>query len=180
MMIPSRISRFDVDREIGRGAPGIVYLAFDSKSGEPVAIKELVISHTVNGQDRTNLIERFKREAKTISRISDPGIPKILEVGELGDIHYMVLEFCPGQTLRSVLDQRKQFSEPEALKITEQILRTLQSAHAHGVFHRDIKPDNIMLSPSGSIKLMDFGIAKVLGDATLTGTGAIFGTPAYM
>ena len=173
--------RYEIERELGRGASGIVYLATDPVLRRKVAIKVLVIPHTVQGEARAQAAERFTREARAVAAIQHPSIPQIYEVGEIGGRHFIAMEYCEGQTLRDTLAIRGVMPAAEAMDIVRQVLSALHAAHQRGIVHRDVKPENVMLSPGKApLKLMDFGIARSSADATLTQTGSILGTPSYM
>lgn len=175
-----RLGKYEIVKELGRGATGVVFLAHDPAANRQVAIKVLQIAHSVAPADRPKLLERFEREARAASRIVHPAVPIMYDIGEAEGRHFIVMEYCAGRTLHEVLAMEGPRPVAEALRIAEQLLDALRCAHAAGVLHRDVKPDNVMLMPDGSVKLMDFGVARTQMDPALTRVGELFGTPAYM
>ena len=172
---------FDLDREIGRGGMGIVYRAVDRRLKRPVAVKVLPPELSF----RSDIRSRFLQEAETAAQLSHPDIVPIYTVDERDGLVYFVMAYVDGQTLAQYL---KSTGGPlpvrEARRILREIGTALSYAHAHGVIHRDIKPDNILLSKDGGRAMVtDFGIARAVtatGDSRLTATGVAIGTPAYM
>ncbi len=160
----------------------MVYLAHDTKLERSVAIKSLPDEVMSNSKVRT----RFAREARVLASLNHPNIATIYEeLQEAGGVSYLVLEYVPGQTLAERIAGAR-FKPQEALSIAQQIAEAVAAAHEHGIIHRDLKPANIKITPEGRIKVLDFGLAKVLGgeavdqQSTVTVPGRIMGTPAYM
>lgn len=185
MHIPQQIGKYQVRRELGRGAMGIVHQAFDPAIEREVAIKVLNTGPMV-GTSADELRSRFRREAQAAGRLSHAHIVAIYDYGD-GFVHddgkpgspYIVMEMVRGQTLKDVLDRGVRPPLPDTVRWMGQLLAALHHAHERGVVHRDIKPANVMLLDSGELKVADFGIARV--DASdLTGTGAMLGTVSYM
>ncbi|MHC4500809.1 MAG: serine/threonine-protein kinase, partial [Planctomycetota bacterium] len=177
-----QIGPFRIERELGRGAVGVVYLAHDTKLDRSVAIKSLPAEVMANPKARS----RFSREARVLASLNHPNIATIYEqLEEAEGVGYLVLEYVPGQTLAEQIAQ-KSFELEEALAIAMQIAEAVAAAHEHGVVHRDLKPGNIKITPDGKVKVLDFGLAKVVGSETLsqqttiTQPGRVIGTPAYM
>jgi serine/threonine protein kinase/WD40 repeat protein len=177
-----QIGHFRIERELGRGAAGIVYLAHDTKLNRSVAIKSLPAELIENPKVRT----RFAREARVLASLNHPNIATIHEVLEEAEgVGYLVLEYVPGQTLAERIAKSK-LKLPEALTIASQIAEAVSAAHEHGVIHRDLKPGNIKITPEGKVKVLDFGLAKAVGGeaaeqhSTITEPGRVIGTPAYM
>lgn len=182
------LDRFVVRRELGRGGMGVVYAAEDQRLGREVALKVLPV-----GDDEERR-RRFLREARAAAALSHPGIATIYDVGEDAGRVFIAMELVRGETLRARLAARPQGDRAlpvaEAVSFATEIARALAQAHAHGVVHRDLKPENVMIEadPGGSIKLLDFGLAKRTaagGAASSAGTasteiGRILGTPGYM
>jgi len=168
--------RYTIEKEIARGASARIFLARD-RDGVKVALKVLHPELSVS-----IAAERFLREISVLAGIQHPRISRLLDYGEREWLVYYVMEFVTGPTLREYLDQVGRAPVKETVAGTCQVLEALQFAHEHGVVHRDVKPENIKLSPSGAV-LMDFGIAKAVADSgssRLTRSGFTVGTSAYM
>ena len=171
-----QIREYKITHKIGEGGMGEVYLALDENLGRKVAIKMLAPELLRNAE----LIERFKQEAKLQASLIHPKIVSLFTFFKENDSIYMVLEYAPGRTLRDIIDEQGPLDEARALNIFKQILDGVGFAHQQGIIHRDLKPSNIMLDHNDNVKIMDFGIAKVLGDRNLTRTGTKLGTIYYM
>jgi serine/threonine protein kinase len=167
-------NRYRILREIGAGGMAKVYLAEDIKGNELVALKLL---YPQFGED-ISFIQRFNREAKLASTLTDPHIVRVLDYGADRDLHYLVMEYVEGQDLHDVLQEQEYFEWRYALEMIDQLATALEHAHAHGVVHRDIKPQNMMLDDSGLLKVLDFGIARIPTLPSLTQSGFI-GSPYY-
>ena len=175
-MIGRRIAQYEIRTSIGAGGMGVVYKAWDTTLDRFVALKFLPPAAAADAGIR----ERFVREAKAASAVEHPNVCTIHEIGETDDGQlFICMAFCEGRSLKTML-KGGPIGEDEALDITAQILGGLQRAHAAGVVHRDLKPGNVMVAPDGSIKLVDFGLAKLLHEEGLTQTGTSMGTIAYM
>ncbi|NIS81831.1 MAG: protein kinase [Anaerolineales bacterium] len=177
-----QIGQFRIERELGRGAVGVVYLAHDTKLDRPVAIKSLPAE--VMGDPKTR--SRFSREARVLASLNHPNIATIHdELEEAEGVVHLVLEYVPGQTLAERI-AKKPLKLEEALTIALQIAEAVAAAHEHDVIHRDLKPGNIKITPDGKVKVLDFGLAKAVGgealdqQSTVTEPGRVIGTPAYM
>jgi serine/threonine-protein kinase len=176
-----RLGRYSLVREIGRGFSSVVYEAFDLVRQRTVALKVLTFFQNLDPSRKQDLSERFAREARAISALSHPGIVAIYEVGSAHDgREFIAMEYLSGASLRDRLQRETRLQTAEAVEIALQVADALQFAHEHGIIHRDVKPDNVFLLPDGRVKLMDFGVAHVLSDKTLTQTGIVVGSPAYM
>jgi len=170
---------YELDREIGRGGMGIVYRARDARLKRPVAIKLLPPELAFRSEIRS----RFLREAETAAQLSHPNIVPIYSVDEKDGLVYFVMAFIDGDNLAKRIHDTGAISPVESRRILRDVADALAYAHAHGVVHRDIKPDNILLdSQNGRPMVTDFGIARAIsdGDARLTATGIAIGTPAFM
>jgi eukaryotic-like serine/threonine-protein kinase len=169
-------ARYTVDREIGRGGAARVFSATDP-SGRPVALKVL---HPQLAASVT--ADRFLREIQFVRRLDHPNIARLLDSGEGDWIVYYVMDYVPGPSLRVHLDRVRKASISDTLHIAHDLLSALSCAHAQLIVHRDVKPENVVLSPSGAV-LVDFGIAKAVADAgsdRLTRSGFAVGTSSYM
>ncbi len=173
----SRImNRYEVIGLLGSGAIGQVYAARDQALGRPVAIKALRSEYRT---DRT-FLERFHAEAASLARLSHPNIATLYDLQSDGQRLYMIMELVQGHTLEAVLAKMRRLNARDMLAVTTQIIAGLGYAHRMGVIHRDIKPSNLMLTGNGTLKIMDFGIARVRGSQRLTRSGNIVGTLAYV
>jgi hypothetical protein len=172
-MLGQRIGQYRVVERLGAGGMGSVYRAVDETLGRDVALK--VIDTSMEGSRA-----RLRAEAAAMARLSHPGIATVHELIEEDDRLVLVMELVRGQTLQQILEQVGVFSPRRAAELCMQALAALQHAHASGVVHRDLKPGNLMLGESGTIAIMDFGIARLEGTLNLTNAGAMLGTPAYM
>jgi len=167
---------YEVEREIGKGGNARIYLARDPQ-GHPVALKilhpELLVSVAA---------ERFLREIKLASRLDHPHIAKLLDSGERDWVVYYVMTYIDGQTLRELMTQGRRMSIPDTLRLASDLLDALDHAHTRGIIHRDVKPENVVMSPLGAV-LLDFGIARAVwasGSDRLTRSGIAVGTSTYM
>jgi tRNA A-37 threonylcarbamoyl transferase component Bud32 len=177
--LPRHIGRYLVSRELGRGAMGIVYEAVDPLIGRKVAVKVIRLQSLADGTEAAYLRERLFREARTAGGLFHPGIAVILDVGQDGDIAYIAMEYVDGPSLLQMASHRS-IGHGEILNFLQQAAAALDYAHAHGVVHRDIKPANIMLEKGVTVKVADFGIAKISSSPQYTQTGMAMGTPRYM
>jgi hypothetical protein len=186
---PSNLGPYPVERELGRGGMGVVYLGRDPRLNRPVAIKVLPDAMALNQES----LARFDREAKLLASLNHPNIATIYGIEESGGQRLLVLEYIPGDTLAGHI-ARGPLSIDEALDICRQVALAIEAAHEGGVIHRDLKPGNIKITPDGQVKVLDFGLAKgsaPVSDAELahsptmtfaaaTGMGVILGTAGYM
>jgi predicted ATPase len=171
---------YRIEAELGAGGMGRVYLARDTRLGRGVALK--LLAEGLLGNEA--MARRFEREARAASSLNHPNIVTIYGVGEAEGLPYIAAEYVEGETLRRRL-ARGRLQPREALDVARQVARALEAAHAAGVVHRDVKPENLMLRPDGMVKVLDFGIAKLLRSqakevTALTAPGRVIGTAAYM
>lgn len=172
-----RIGRYVVLRRLGEGASGEVFLGYDESLKRYVGIK--VLSSHLCG-DKGN-VERFLHEARAVAAINHPNVIAIHELAEWGGRPYFAMEYVEGGTLDALLEAKGRLSPREALEILRQMALGLQAALAAHLIHRDVKPSNVLVKPNGEVKVMDFGLAKVMGmGASQTFAGAIMGTPHYI
>jgi serine/threonine-protein kinase len=170
--------RYEILRELGRGAMGTVYLGRDPKINREVAIKTLEYDQ-VAGDELADVKARFFREAEAAGKLSHPNIVGIYDAGEEHDMAYIAMELLDGEDLTGCCKPETLLPQGRAIDIVADVTAALDYAHQQGVIHRDIKPANIMMLKDGRIKVTDFGIARVV-DASQTRTGIILGTPSYM
>jgi serine/threonine protein kinase len=174
-MVGQNIGKYRVQDRVGRGGMGTVYRAIDETLHREVAIK--VLNAELNDPE---VAKRFRAEAITVARLSHPGIATIYELFQHEGQWLMVMEFVRGETLEHLVERMGALSPQRAAELCMQALAALAHAHSMGVVHRDLKPANMMVTETGAIKIMDFGIARVAGTEHLTNAGFMMGTPAYM
>ncbi|MCU1291976.1 MAG: hypothetical protein JWP08_826 [Bryobacterales bacterium] len=174
--MPARFGKYVVESEIGRGGFGCVYAAFDADMNRRVAIKEL------NSESDPDLLSRFHAEAGTTASLTHKNIITVYDYAQQNGRPYLVMELLKGKTLLEIISSGNTLPLLEKLEIMYQVAEGLMYAHARGVIHRDIKPGNIMVLPDGDVKIMDFGIARLLGNtgARKTREGDLIGTVLYM
>ena len=178
----SRLGRFEILSELGKGAMGVVYLAKDPSIGRLVAIKTIRASGgDEDDSESREFRERFMREAQTAGILSHPNIVTIYDVGEDKEtgVSFIAMEYIEGKTIKALLVEMTKFAPDQISDIIGQVAEALDYAHRKGIIHRDIKPANIMITTDGKVKITDFGIAKV-ASSNLTTTGQFLGTPNYM
>ncbi len=168
------IGRYLLAERVGEGGGGRVFRAIDSELLRTVALKVLVVPPDAPRAAR----ERFRREAEALARLDHPGIARVHDVGADGDAHYIAMEFVEGVTLARWLEQGP--STEDRLALLEDVARAIHHAHTRGVLHRDLKPSNVLVRPEGRPVVVDFGLARLDGEATLTRAGAVLGTPGHM
>jgi serine/threonine-protein kinase len=173
------LGRYQVEKELGKGAMGIVYLGKDPKIGRVVAIKTMALSQEFEGGELDDARERFFREAETAGRLQHQNIVTIFDAGEEHDLAYIAMEFLKGKDLEGV-SKTNLLPPAKVLSIVARVAEALAYAHQQGVVHRDIKPANIMCDfDTDTVKVTDFGIARIT-DSSKTKTGVILGTPSFM
>ncbi|MDB5945853.1 MAG: hypothetical protein JWQ33_879 [Ramlibacter sp.] len=174
------LGRYQVEKELGKGAMGVVYLGKDPKIGRVVAIKTMALSQEFEGEELTDARERFFREAETAGRLQHQNIVTIFDAGEEHDLAYIAMEFLKGKDLVDFCKDGHLFPVPKVLSIVARVAEALAYAHRQNVVHRDIKPANIMYEVgSDTVKVTDFGIARIT-DSSKTKTGLVLGTPSFM
>ncbi len=174
--------RYRLQRLIATGGMGQVWEGLDTRLGRQVAIKVLKAEFSEDSE----FVERFRAEARTVAMLNHPGIASVYDYGETemdageGRTAYLVMELVNGEPLNSVIKRTGRLSLRHALDMLEQTGRALQVAHTAGLVHRDVKPGNILITPTGQVKLTDFGIAKAVDAAPVTQTGMVMGTAQYI
>lgn len=188
------IAHYQIRSVLGEGGMGKVYLAHDTKLDRKVALKILPLELAANQES----MRRFTQEAKTAAALHHPNIAQIFEIGEHNNTRYIAMEFVAGDTLRTLLSRRK-IELKRGLEWSAQVAGGLSAAHTQGIIHRDIKPENLVVTPAGQVKILDFGLAKLMdkqngaggaselttrymhsGNQTNTVPGVIVGTVSYM
>ena len=179
-MVNQQIQEFKILSLLGEGGMAKVYLAHDTKFDTNVAVKLLNVEYAHN----ENIRKRFLAEAKSMFRMSHPNIIKVTDLIDEQDTVAFVMEFVEGETLKDFIDRKRKLTDDEIVSVFSQMLDAVSYVHSRKLVHRDIKPSNFMVTPSGSVKLMDFGIAKNTDETSMeytqTGTGMQMGTPMYM
>ena len=174
-----RIGRYDVSAELGRGATSIVYKAVDPADGRVVALKTFQRDGAEADADAEALLRLFRNEVRVFRRLRHPGIVAVDEFGEDGLHSWIAMEYVPGANLEEVLMRTPLLGQARALAIMDELLDALGFMHREGIWHRDVKPANILVTPAGRVKLADFGVARLRG-LGLTQVSAVVGTPAFM
>ena len=172
--------RYLLRGELGRGGMGVVWRGEDRVIGRPVAVKEMRLAENVGAAERAEFEERILREARIAGRLNDPAVVTVFDVVHDNGSVYIVMELVDAPTLSQLIRTAGPLAPAFVAEIGRQVLTALEAAHAAGVVHRDVKPSNIMIAPSGRAKLTDFGIAHAADDPTLTKTGMVVGSPAYL
>jgi|SRR6516225_2636151 len=174
--MPARkIGKYEIRGELGRGAMGVVFKARDPLIGRLVALKTLALA----ASQSEDLRQRFYREAQAAGGLQHPNIVTVYEMGEQNGVPFIVMEYLEGESLDAVLSRSTQIPLAQKLGYLVQVCRALSYAHQHGIVHRDIKPGNIVVTRDGTVKVVDFGIARIV-DTSKTHTGVLVGTLAYL
>ncbi len=176
----AKAGRYEIVGELGRGAMGVVYKATDPVIGRTVAVKTIKLSAEGTGLTRPELLARFQTEARAAGLLTHPNIVVVFDAGEEDGLYYITMELVEGRSLQALLDDGHSFPLPRVLRIMEQACSALQFAHERNVVHRDIKPANLMLTGDDTVKVTDFGTAKILQFGTVQQTAHVMGTPSYM
>ena len=180
-MAPQKAGRYELLEEVGRGAMGVVYRSRDPLIGRTVAVKALRLDDVKQGKDDPEALERFQNEIRAAGRLTHPNIVVIHDAGvdAEGGLFYITMEFVQGRSLAKMIEEKQAFPVPRVLRIMEQACRALDYAHHNHIVHRDIKPANLLMGELDTLKLTDFGTAKIL-ERGGTQSGQIVGTPSYM
>lgn len=175
---PENIGKYRIESILGMGSMGVVYKAYDPHIDRPVAIK-LLQGHLLQSEKCQDFVQRFHQEARAAARCLHANIVTVFDFGMIDGLPFIVMEFVEGVDLRTKIQCDAPFSLNITLHICRQVLEAMAYAHSRGVIHRDIKPSNILLRENGSLKVSDFGVAR-LDSSNLTHTGYLMGTPNYM
>ncbi|HYE15153.1 MAG TPA: serine/threonine-protein kinase, partial [Pyrinomonadaceae bacterium] len=175
-MIGQIVGNYKIEQKLGEGGMGAVFRGVDMMLEREVAIKFLRPELASQPQ----VVERFRSEAVTLAKLNHPNIATLYNFMRQGDSFFMVLEFVRGVTLDHVIQERGALAAEQAVPLFCQVLDGIQHAHDFGIIHRDIKPANMMLTEKGNLKVLDFGIARILGTARMTRQGNVIGTIEYM
>jgi eukaryotic-like serine/threonine-protein kinase len=178
MAAPAQLGKYAISEVLGKGAMGVVYKGFDPHIRRVVALKT-IRKDLVDDEQAATLLARFRNEAQAAGRLSHPGIVGVYEWGEADDVVFLAMEYVEGHSLREYFVRGTRFNDRDAVSVMVQLLDALQYAHEQGVWHRDVKPANLIVMKNGKLKIADFGIARI-ESSTLTQVGAIMGTPGYM
>lgn len=171
-------NRYRIDKEIGRGGMGSIYQAHDTKINETVCLKLLL----PDLQKQPDVIERFIQEIRLALKITHENVVRIYDIGEEGDAHFISMEYVKGQDLKDKITEQGHLSVVDGIEIMKQVCSGLAAAHAKGIVHRDMKPQNLLIDVNNNVKIVDFGIAKLQVDGAtgMTKAGMVMGTPEYM
>ncbi len=169
-------NRYRLNEKIGSGGMSEVFLADDLTLNRPVAVKVL---HAEFARD-PSYIQRFRYEAQAAANLNHPNIVSVYDWGNEGDVYYIVMEYVEGRELKELLREQGRLGPERAAEITAEIAAALQFAHRHNLVHRDIKPHNVIITPTGQVKVMDFGIARAATGTGMTQTGVVMGTAQYL
>ncbi len=175
------LGKYEIRKLLGRGGMGAVYLAFDSMIEREVAIK--VLPPSIASSPR--VLQRFLAEARATGKLNHPNVVSIYDIGQAGDLHFIVMELLTGGSVADLIAEGRTLPWREACRITLSAAEGLAAAHDAGLVHRDVKPENLMLAHDGMVKVVDFGLAKLIDGAEVARTamtipGQVLGTPAYM
>src|SRR5438552_7269509 len=176
MQVGQKIGPFDVEKKIGAGAMGAVYLARYRKTGQRVAIKMMLMGMADNDVS----LARFEREAEVLKQLDHQNIVRFYIASQFQGTPYYAMEYVEGEALDQALERKGRLTWEEVVELGQQVCAALQHAHDQGIVHRDLKPSNLMITPDGTLKLTDFGIAKDLDVTQLTSANCTVGTAAYM
>lgn len=168
--------RYRLEREIARGGMGAVWLGRDELLGRTVAMKRIGLLPGASGPD----LERATREARLAAALNHPHVVAVFDQVREGDEHWLVMEYVEGSTLAELIRERGPMTPAQLAPLLRQAADALAAAHAEGIVHRDVKPSNLLVTPRGQVKITDFGIARMQADPSLTQTGLVTGSPAYL
>jgi serine/threonine protein kinase len=172
--------RYRLDRELASGGMGTVWQGWDERLQRPVAVKRLHLQAWLPKAERDVAVQRAMREARITARLQHPNAVRVFDVVDDGDSPCLIMEYVPSRSLQEVVNADGPLRPAEAARIGTQVAAALAAAHRAGIVHRDVKPGNVLIADDGSAKITDFGISRAFDDITLTSTGMVTGTPAYL
>ena len=175
-MLDTIANRYHIKSLIGQGGMADVYLAYDEIMNRPVAIKIL----RPKVADDSQAVVRFIREASAVRKLSHPNVVEVYDVGECGNLHYLVMEYIPGITLKELIAKSGKMSAPKAILMMKELTSAVAAAHKNNIIHRDIKPQNVLIHKNGQLKITDFGIAIAADSMDMTANQAIMGSSHYL
>ncbi|PSK92252.1 serine/threonine protein kinase [Murinocardiopsis flavida] len=172
--------RYKFDAEVARGGVGTVWRATDLVLDREVAVKELRLPTDLSEAERESLLRRTTREARVAAKLAHPSVVTVLDVVNEDDRPWIVMEFLVARTLQEIIEVAGPLPYPRVAEIGMQLIGALKAAHDEGIIHRDVKPENVMISEEGRVVLTDFGLAAWTGESALTSSGRIVGSPSYI
>ncbi len=172
--------RYRLRRVIGRGSMGVVWLAYDEVLHRPVAVKEVQLPPGMPAAEANDARERTLREARAIAALTHPNVVAVHDVAKQGIEPFVVMELLPGRSLAHLIDRSGKLNTGQAAAVADAVAAGLEAAHRRGITHRDVKPGNVLVGEDGQIKLTDFGISRNVSEVTMTSSGLVLGTPAYI
>ena len=172
--------RYRLTNRIGSGAMGVVWTARDERLHRTVAVKQLLLNSSMSAAESHEAKQRAMREGRIAARLQHPHAIAVYDVAEEDGNPWLIMEYLPSRSLSAVLAERGTMPPQETARVLAQAAMALDAAHAAGIVHRDIKPGNILIGNDGIVKITDFGISRATGDVTVTATGMLAGTPAYL
>ncbi|HEX4721426.1 MAG TPA: serine/threonine-protein kinase [Pseudonocardiaceae bacterium] len=172
--------RYRLRRVIGRGSMGVVWLAYDEMLHRPVAVKEVQLPAGMPAAEANDARERTLREARAIAALTHPNVVAVHDVAKQGIEPFVVMELLPGRSLAQVVGRAGALNTEQAATVADAVAAGLAAAHRRGITHRDVKPGNVLVGEDGQVKLTDFGISRNVSEVTMTSSGLVLGTPAYI
>jgi serine/threonine-protein kinase len=179
-MQPDRIGKYAITGELGKGSMGVVYAAQPDGGGPQVAVKVFYPDTKLSADESKTMLDRFVREGRTLEHIQHKNVVHVIDVGGTDKYEFIVMEKLEGFNIKELLELGTRFTLAETLDIMLQLLNGLAACHRAGIVHRDVKPANVVRAPDNTVKLTDFGIARIVTDQTLSRQGTVVGTPNYM
>jgi len=172
--------RYRLRRVIGRGSMGVVWLAYDEVLHRPVAVKEVQLPPGMPAAEANDARERTLREARAIAALTHPNVVAVHDVAKQGVEPFVVMELVPGRSLARLIGRSVPLNTEQAAAVADALAAGLDAAHRRGITHRDVKPGNVLVGADQQVKLTDFGISRNVSEVTMTSSGLVLGTPAYI